>query len=91
MQPPRRRFLVAEVHPTGLSKPAHEASGIDRLINPTASHVHKRSILARLIATPEFGPFVLLVVELVVFWSINHNFLSPLNISNTLAFTVELG
>ena len=34
---------------------------------------------------------MLLVVELVVFWSINHNFLSPLNISNTLAFTVELG
>jgi simple sugar transport system permease protein len=26
-----------------------------------------------------------------VFWSINHDFLSPLNISNTLAFTVELG
>ena len=33
----------------------------------------------------------MLVVELVVFWSINHDFLSPLNISNTLAFTVELG
>ncbi len=45
----------------------------------------------RWIARPEFGPFVLLVVELVVFWSINHDFLSPGNISNTLAFTVELG
>jgi len=45
----------------------------------------------RLIAKPEFGPFVLLVVELLVFWAINHNFLSPLNISNTLTFTVELG
>jgi simple sugar transport system permease protein len=44
-----------------------------------------------MIARPEFGPFVLLVVELAVFWSINHNFLSLLNISNTLAFTVELG
>jgi len=51
----------------------------------------RRSALARLIAAPEFGPFVLLIVELAVFWSINHNFLSPLNISNTLAFTVELG
>jgi simple sugar transport system permease protein len=45
----------------------------------------------RWIARPEFGPFVLLVVELIVFWSINHDFLSPGNISNTLAFTVELG
>ena len=44
-----------------------------------------------MIARPEFGPFVLLVVELAVFWSINHDFLSLLNISNTLAFTVELG
>ena len=34
---------------------------------------------------------MLLVVELAVFWSINHDFLSLLNISNTLAFTVELG
>ena len=48
-------------------------------------------MLLRLIARPEFGPFVLLVLELAVFWSINHDFLSPLNISNTLAFTVELG
>jgi simple sugar transport system permease protein len=49
------------------------------------------SLAKRLIARPEFGPFILLVVELVVIWSINHDFLSPLNISNTLAFTVELG
>lgn len=48
-------------------------------------------MLLRLIARPEFGPFVLLVLELAVFWSINHDFLSPLNISNTLAFMVELG
>jgi simple sugar transport system permease protein len=46
-----------------------------------------RSIIAR----PEFGPFLLLVGELAVFWWINPTFLSPLNISNTLAFTVELG
>jgi simple sugar transport system permease protein len=51
----------------------------------------RRPLLMRFIARPEFGPFVLLVVELIAFWSINHSFLSPLNISNTLAFTVELG
>ncbi len=50
-----------------------------------------RSLAQRLIARPEFGPFVLLVVELIGFWSINHEFLSPQNISNTLSFTVELG
>ena len=50
-----------------------------------------RSIIQRLIARPEFGPFILLVVEVFAFWAINHDFLSPQNISNTLAFTVELG
>jgi simple sugar transport system permease protein len=45
----------------------------------------------RLIARPEFGPFVLLVIELAGFWALNHDFLSPQNISNTLSFTVELG
>lgn len=49
------------------------------------------SLPHRLIARPEFGPFVLLVIELFVFWAINHDVLSPGNISNTLAFTVELG
>ncbi len=49
------------------------------------------STARRLIARPEFGPFALLALELVVFWSINHDFLSAANISNTLAFTVELG
>jgi simple sugar transport system permease protein len=48
-------------------------------------------LLQRLVGRPEFGPFVLLVLEIVVFWSINHDFLSIQNISNTLAFTVELG
>ena len=48
-------------------------------------------MIRRLIARPEFGPLVLLVAELFVFWAINPDFLSPLNISNTLAFTVELG
>ena len=50
-----------------------------------------RSIIQRLIARPEFGPFILLFVEIAAFWAINGDFLSPLNISNTLAFTVELG
>jgi simple sugar transport system permease protein len=53
--------------------------------------VEQRSLTQRLIARPEFGPFVLLVVELAGFWAINHDFLSPQNISNTLSFTVELG
>ncbi len=49
------------------------------------------SRLKRFVAMPEFGPLVLLAVELLVFWMINPTFLSPLNISNTLTFTVELG
>jgi simple sugar transport system permease protein len=48
-------------------------------------------MIRRLIARPEFGPLVLFIAELFVFWAINPDFLSPLNISNTLAFTVELG
>ena len=53
--------------------------------------MENRSLLQRFVAKPEFGPLVLLVLEIAVFWSINQDFLSPLNISNTLAFTVELG
>ncbi len=53
--------------------------------------MEQRSIIQRAIARPEFGPFVLLIVELVGFWAINPDFLSGQNISNTLAFTVELG
>jgi simple sugar transport system permease protein len=53
--------------------------------------MEKRPILQRLIARPEFGPFVLLVIELGVFQAINPEFLSAQNISNTLSFTVELG
>ena len=41
--------------------------------------------------SPEFGPFVLLVLELAVFYAFNPEFLSVLNIGNTLTFTVELG
>ncbi len=53
--------------------------------------MERTSTIRRLIARPELGPFVLLVVELLVFWSINPDFLSPRNISNTLIFTVEIG
>lgn len=52
---------------------------------------HKASLLQRLFLKPEFGPLVLLVAELVVFTAINPSFLSALNVSNTLAFSVELG
>ena len=51
----------------------------------------ERTWVERLIAKPELGPFVLLVLELIVFTSINPDFLSALNISNALTFTVELG
>lgn len=47
--------------------------------------------LQRLVAMPEFGPLVLLVAEIALFTAINPTFLSPLNVSNTLTFTVELG
>jgi simple sugar transport system permease protein len=53
--------------------------------------LERRSIIQRALARPEFGPFVLLVLELFGFWAINPDFLSLQNISNTLAFTVELG
>jgi simple sugar transport system permease protein len=53
--------------------------------------VEKRSFIQRVIARPEFGPLVLLIVEIAVFGGINPDFLSLENISNTMAFTVELG
>jgi simple sugar transport system permease protein len=53
--------------------------------------LERHNLLQRALARPEFGPFVLLVIELVGFWAINPDFLSLQNISNTLAFTVELG
>src|ERR1700736_59926 len=49
------------------------------------------SFLQRLIARPEFGPFVLLVGEIVAFTMRSPAFLSAGNISNSLAFTPELG
>ena len=53
--------------------------------------MQKASFLRTAISAPEFGPFVLLVLELAIFYAINPNFLSVLNIGNTLTFTVELG
>jgi len=55
------------------------------------TRAQKSSFLRDAISAPEFGPFVLLVLELAVFYAINPEFLSVLNISNTLTFTVELG
>ena len=49
------------------------------------------SALRKLISAPEFGPLVLLVLEIAVFTAFSPEFLSVLNISNTLTFTVELG
>ena len=66
-QRPRRR--------TGAARPlAAVAEALRLRLAPARSnrgHVEQRSIVQRLIARPEFGPFVLLVVELVVFWAIN--------------------
>ena len=50
-----------------------------------------QNLMKRLFARPEAGPAILLLLEIVVFTAINPAFLSILNISNTLAFTVELG
>jgi simple sugar transport system permease protein len=47
--------------------------------------------LQRLVGRPEFGPFVLLVCEIVVFTALSPAFASPENISNLLAFMPELG
>lgn len=51
----------------------------------------RSSLLQRLISRAEFGPFILLTVEIIIFTLINPAFLSPGNIGNLLAFTPELG
>jgi simple sugar transport system permease protein len=45
----------------------------------------------RIFSRPEAGPAILLALLIIIFTAINPAFLSILNISNTLAFTVELG
>jgi len=76
----RGRFGMKTVHPFSRS-----------LVSSGESLLRKEPLLRRAFTAPEFGPFVLLVVELAVFYAINPEFLSVLNISNTLTFTVELG
>ena len=51
----------------------------------------QQTLIKRLMRRPEVGPVILLLLEIIVFTSLNPKFLSLLNISNTLAFTVELG
>ena len=64
----------------------------DENVAEPAADLHATPGLAkRLVAMPEFGPLVLLLVMLVVFTSINPAFMSLTNISNALTFTVELG
>lgn len=58
---------------------------------PVAEQYRKPGLLKQLVAMPEFGPLILLLVMLVVFTSINPAFMSLTNISNALTFTVELG
>ncbi|MDQ0395630.1 ABC transporter permease [Labrys monachus] len=53
--------------------------------------MERHSILQRFVARPEFGPLVLFIVVIAVFGIENRDFLSPDNISNILAFTVEFG
>jgi simple sugar transport system permease protein len=53
--------------------------------------MEQRSLLQRFVSRAEFGPFVLLVIEIIIFTAINPAFLSSLNIGNFLAFTPELG
>jgi simple sugar transport system permease protein len=65
----------------------------ETLLEPASASQPTESIplLQRLIARPEFGPFILLMIEIVIFTAINPAFLSQTNISNLLAFTPELG
>ena len=62
-----------------------------RLCAKGAARIMEQGLLQRLIAKPELGPLILLVLLIAVFTSINPAFMSPLNISNALSFTVELG
>jgi simple sugar transport system permease protein len=53
--------------------------------------LEQETLIKRIVRRPEAGPAILLLLEIIVFTSLNPRFLSILNISNTLAFTVELG
>src|SRR6202047_5331737 len=58
---------------------------------PKRIQMRLNALLQRLISAPEFGPLVLLAVEILVFTLRSPAFLSTSNISNLLAFTPELG
>src|SRR5882757_4941665 len=49
------------------------------------------ALFRRFVSAPEFGPLVLLAVEILIFTLRSPAFLSAGNISNLLAFTPELG
>jgi simple sugar transport system permease protein len=49
------------------------------------------ALLRGILARPEFGPGILLLVEIITFALLRPEFLSAANISNILAFTPELG
>lgn len=58
---------------------------------PASSGPGERGFFRAFVAAPEFGPFVLLILEVIVFTVRTPAFLSPGNIGNLLAFTPELG
>ena len=78
--PALRRHHVGQVAASARGRPARAPASLE---GP--------AVIKSLVARPEFGPFVLLVLELVVFSAINPQFMSAGNIGNTLTFTVELG
>ncbi len=60
-------------------------------ITTSEAHPPEPGLVRLLVAKPEFGPLVLLILMLIVFTAINPAFLSITNIGNALTFTVELG
>jgi simple sugar transport system permease protein len=64
---------------------------ISRFQKAITRPIQSNPLLQKLVFSPEFGPFVLLVVEVVTFAALSSTFLSVGNISNLLAFTPELG
>lgn len=51
----------------------------------------RSAILPKILRSPEISSFVILLVLLAVFVAGNGNFLSPINVSNLLAYLPELG
>jgi simple sugar transport system permease protein len=61
------------------------------LENSPALPKRRDTLVRQFILRPEFGPFVLLALEVLIFSLLSATFLSVGNISNLLAFTPELG